>query len=237
MRRVKFSIAAMFLSVALFSLYACQPKVDGIKSPSGRFTVQFEVTKDYKSQGTDDIDDISYIQYKVTFYDKGNPITSVEYSDVYGWDENAEPKTTDKIVSEFQWSPKEDFVILPEEGWASAPGSPSYKVINLNSSNNWKTGVINMFIETWYGDMLVFGNVKDDCHCQVEMFDGKTGKITVIAAAESPLGYEISDSGDDFLFIKTVLDNCRMQEDEENFHMKCFEYEIPKQELRERPCR
>ena len=107
----------------------------------------------------------------------------------------------------------------------------------LNSSNNWKTGVINMFIETWYGDMLVFGNVKDDCHCQVEMFDGKTGKITVIAAAESPLGYEISDSGDDFLFIKTVLDNCRMQEDEENFHMKCFEYEIPKQELRERPCR
>ncbi|MFC2139646.1 hypothetical protein ACFLR4_03195 [Bacteroidota bacterium] len=238
MKPVKSAFSILMLAAAAFTLIACGQNADSFKSPKENFKVTFEVIEDYKSKGSGDLDDISYVKYKISFFDKeGNYITEGEFKNVYGWSEDAKPRAIDKIFHDFTWSPNEDFVILPEAEEASAPGSPNYKVVNLNPKMKWKYADIRMYIEAWYGDMLLFGNVKDDCHNQVEVFNGETGKTGVVAAAESPVGYEIFDVKGDVLFIRSLLDNCRMEEDEEGFRQKCFEYNIQNGELKENPCR
>ena len=49
-----------------------------------------------------------------------------------------------RTFSADDWSPGEDFVILPNEGWASAPGTPERTVLSLSESLDRSTASIAM---------------------------------------------------------------------------------------------
>ena len=227
----------LFLTYTLFGVAACQSETNVFKSKSGRYTVKFEEIKHFISKGTGDIDDVSYLLHKISFFNsKDSLIAETEYADVYGWDENAEPFPPLFIFEKITWSPNEDFVILPEEELAGAPGTPKLEVINLNPKMEWSKFYLYMYIKYWADDFLVFGNIADDCRYQVEMFDGRIGKNRVVMKADSPIGYEIVKVNSNKLLIKKLLDNCRTEEDQLNFIPECFELDVATRKLTEAAC-
>jgi len=237
MNSLKPILLFFLFTYTLFGVTACNSETNVFKSTSGRYTVKFEELKHFKSKGTGDIDDVSYMLHKISFFNSEDSlIAETEYADVYGWDENAEPFPPLFIFEKIIWSPKEDFVILPEEEWAGAPGTPKLEVINLNPEMEWSKFYLYMYIKYWADDFRLFGNIADDCHHQVEMFDGRIGKSIVVMKAESPIGYEIVKVNGHKLIIKKLLDNCRSDEDQLNFIPECYELDVTTRRLTEAVC-
>ena len=220
----------LFLSVIVLAALAGRSghpsEAKRFKSPGERYEVAFEQVEHRKSSQADlqrDMDHISRISYKITFYrtSEQTPIRSAEYADVYGWDRDSKPAPLESLFKGILWSPEEDFAVLDEEGWASAPGPPHRRAVALGRNLPWSVVPFSMTDLIWLDTLRVIGNSYADCEYSIVEFDGSVGQSRPLHASKSPAGYEIrSDSGKTVL-IGTVLDNCRSEEDARQFVPEC----------------
>lgn len=223
-------------------------------SPSGNFSVTIREISHIKYAFPRDIDEVNHVSYSIIFYDKRNGLgVNSIYNDVYGWGQDQKPTPVSKIYASFEWSPKEDFVILPEERWAGAPASPYRTAINLNSNLNWSieknhidivtlinrywsTGTVHMNIVTWIDDFLVIGDLHDDCEFSVVMFDGRTGRQDTVKESETPIGFSISSFNWPVVIIESMLDNCSSEEVAERFSKECQAIDLKSRARQKVPC-
>lgn len=190
-------------------------------SPSNKFKVVFVKDTNIVYKNGKRLDEVSHVKYRLLFINPGkNDTVAHVYNDVYGFDSPPQPRSPASIFSRISWSPNQDFAILPQEGWARAPGAPVKPAINLNKKYNWTEGTIRINHTFWFDKLRLVGDCWDDCSISVQMFDGSIGKMVTIKGSESPLGYLIDSKTNDTLFVKTILDNCSYEEQRNNFKQK-----------------
>lgn len=211
------------------------------KSPGGRYEVVFEQIEQRKFSEADlqrNMDNISHIRYKISFYRTGapTPIRSVEYADVYGWDPDSKPAPLENLFKSILWSPEEDFAALDEEGWASAPGPPDRRAVALDDDLSWTVAPFSMTDLIWVDALRVIGNSYADCEYSVVEFDGSVGQSCPLHAGKSPLGYEIRSHSGKTVVIGTVLDTCRSEEDMRQFVPECRLLDLASMRERVVPC-
>lgn len=182
-------------------------------SPKGRYEAAFtelERKKYTMDDLTQDFDNVSNILYRIDFFKKHGdaPISSTNYHDVYGWEEGAAPASLEVLFKMIEWSPEEDIAIIPDEGWAGAPGTAARKAISLDPKLEWKEAVFAFDGFFWTDGVSGIGDRHGDCDYSVERFDGKTGKTVSVKPSESPAGYEFVSVRFDLLTIRKVMDNC-----------------------------
>jgi|GEM_PF-2258345 len=204
-------------------------------SPAGKYEVVFTEIEQRKftKQFETGVDDVNHIIYRIDFLDKrtNTLLTSVKYTDVYGFD--SEKQTPIKyLFNGMTWSPKEDFVILPEEGWASAPGTVATAVIALNPRLPWKESRFAFDKFLWIDDFNVIGDRHDDCCYEIGRFDGATGEDVPVKECKSPIGYELISVQNKKAFIRQVTDNCR----ERDLPLICFWYDLVTQKEKRASC-
>ena len=194
-------------------------------SPGGKFMVCFTELehKKFDPEQSQSIDDISHVKYKIDFRRAGETtiLATAEYADVYGWTSPAHPAELKNIFNWFVWSPKEDFVILPAEGWAIAPGTSDRKALSLNPTLSWRTADFHMDNLIWADALRVVGGVMDDCNFGDNLFDGRTGKTTPLKAPRPLTGYVIKSSDGRQVHIEKMLDNCSSDADRRTFSREC----------------
>jgi len=196
------------------------------KSPGGRYEVVFEQIEQRKFSEADlqrNTGNVSHIRYKISFYRTGaqTPIRSAEYADVYGWDRDSKPAPLENLFKSILWSPEEDFAVLDEEGWASAPGPPACRAVALDRDLPWSVVPFSMTDLIWVDALRVIGNSYADCEYSVVEFDGSVGQSRPLHASESPVGYEIRSHSGKTVLIGTVLDNCRSEDEVREFVPEC----------------
>ena len=206
---------------------------NSFKSPTGRYIVRMREIHHYIAPPhTGNVDDVNHVRYAFIFLNTTSTNYYIaDYNDVY--DANS-PTRKKEIFSSFIWSPKDDFVVLPEEGWARAPGTSSRTAINLNLHNikyraqgyYWRNGSFHMDDLVWADDFRVFGNVYDDCEDYVSLFDGKTGETKITVPSKTPIGYSIIITKNRKLIIKSRLDNCSTDKDEKTFVAECLSLDM-----------
>lgn len=214
------SFIALFLFAALVPV--CPAHTERIKkpeftSPSGGYTVVFTELKHRKFTKEEmlaGLDNVSHVLYRLDFIKKGfaDPSASANYADVYGWKSNGKPLPADSIFKMIAWSPKEDFVILPEEAWASAPGTAEMRAVAINPQLPWKESAVPIENFIWLDSLRVIGDYHNDCDYGVARFDGSAGKAVSLKESESPIGYELISVDKGVIKMRMVLDNCRMQD-------------------------
>jgi hypothetical protein len=219
-------VLSVMVLVALTSESGNSGDVKRFKSPGGRYEVTFvqiEHRKFSEEQLLRNVDNISHIRYKISFYKAGaqTPIRTVEYADVYGWDRDSKPAPLEDLFKNILWSPEEDFAVLDEEGWASAPGPPACRAVALGDALPWSVVPFSMTDLIWVDKLRVIGNSYADCDYSVVEFDGSVGQSRPLHAGESPLGYEIRSHSGKTVVIGTILDNCRSEEDTRQFVSEC----------------
>jgi hypothetical protein len=150
-----------------------------------------------------DIDRVSNVEYSVLIINSSTADTiKTQYIDVY-WDEG-KPSSSASIFYQFTWSPKEDFVILPVENWASAPGTEGRLAVNLNKYYTWDKADYSQESNYWIKDFVVVGQYRDESGISsVVAFNGKTGKNSGIRWSNEKTGYEIESVSRDTLRIKS----------------------------------
>ena len=216
------SIPALFAVLCLFLCAFGQAEADTVSqekfaSPSGRYAVVFtemENRKYSKEEMLEDLDHVSNILYKVDFIAKGavDPAASSSYADVYGWEAGARPEKASSIFKKLIWSPKEDFVIFPEEGWAARLGASQSRVVALNRDLGWETSEVSAGAIKWTDELSFVSDYHFDCDYGILRFDGRTGKAFSLKESESPIGYELVEVKRGKVVIRMLLDNCRMQD-------------------------
>lgn len=225
-------VTATFLIFASVDSYAAER----FTSPSGRYEFTFTEIEHvkYPSGRVKDINEVSHIAYRIDFFKKKEKTAaaSVNFNDVYGWESDGKPTKIKKLASMLVWSPKEDFVILPDEGWASAPGTENSIVVAVSTKLPWKTSEFAFDTFIWIDDLTVIGDSHKDCDYSVTKFDGKTGTAVTVMGSQSPVGYEIVSSNKGRLLIREVLDNCRVEDQPP----ACFTYDLKTQKKIEIPC-
>jgi len=102
-------------------------------SPSGENIVYFEEIYTYRPSEEAKyigVDFIDYTRYRVHIFNKKNKkkVIDLFYSYVFGWSGKGKQKEYKNRVS---WSPSDAYMILSPEGWAGAPGSEEYTVVNI----------------------------------------------------------------------------------------------------------
>ena len=219
----KLAITLMVLLALSITVYSAeQPRSARFASPSGRVIVQFTEIEHIKIPVITDAFDVSRIKYHVSFFDPaGRKITGVEFIDVYGSNMDRKPRALSDLFKNITWSPAEDFALLPEEGWASAPSSPYLTAVNLDEQNNWSMAKFNMEPGYWADKFTLIGFAHGDCDYRVEMFDGKTGQSTKLRNSASPVGYQIASADRNGVIVEKVLDNCATDEDKGMFVPQC----------------
>lgn len=210
-----YGIAFILLSVLLCA--ASSPAASArFASPKGKFEAVFAELEHrrFKKSGKKHLEDTDRVTYRIEVFKKGEdkPAASVVFNDVYGWDEDSAPTPVEQLFNMIIWSPEEDFLVLPYEGWASAPGTDVLKACALNPGLAWKEAdfAFNNFFFT--DDLTVVGDRHDDCDLSVLLFDGKTGSTLPVKASRSPVGYELISVDGQAAFIREVTDNCRIEE-------------------------
>jgi hypothetical protein len=198
-----------------------------LKSPTGRYIVRIKELHHYIAPPhTGNVDDVNHVRYAIIFLNTNSTNYKIaDYNDVY---DASGPTGKKQIFSSILWSPKDDFAVLPEEGWSRAPGTSYRTTINLNSNNTryWTKGEFHMHDIFWVDDLRVFGNVFDDCEDYVSLFDGKSGETKSIVSSKSPIGYSIITTKNRKLIIKSRLDNCSTDEDEKTFIAECISLDM-----------
>jgi len=165
-----------------------------------------------------DLDHYSNIKYRIVFVDlRTNQSRGVDYFDVYSSPGASIPTPLPQLFAAITWSPFEDFVILPEEDWPSAPGTPAYTAVNLNPNFNWSSTEVSMTEFVWIDSLTVCGNYYGECSCSVYCFNGRSGKTISIKQASSPTGYAVVSLKGQHLIIQTMVDNCASDEDRKQF--------------------
>lgn len=231
--------SALVQATAVLLLSACAqrdaPPAVQYSSPSGQIRFSFEVVADVKADDPLNDEQVAFIRYAVTFSDSlGQPMTKVFYHDVYGME--GEPADLSDLARWFAWSPREDFVILPAEGWMTAPGTASAPVVNLNPQFRWTMAAIAIDDQVWIDSLRIVGNEIFDCAYSVVMFDGRTGETRAIKAAESPTGYAIVRVEEKQLRIHSLPDNCANEEQRANFIPECWVFSLEQFSLSRADC-
>lgn len=208
--------ALFFLFSGLLPALANLIRQDRFTSPSGRYTVVFtelENRKYTKEEMLEDLGNVSHVLYRVDFISKGDidPVASGSYADVYGWEAGGKPEKAASIFKKLIWSPKEDFVIFPEEGWA-AQGASQSKALALNPELTWEKGEVSVGAIEWIDDLSFISDYHFDCDYGILRFDGTIGKTASLKESESPIGYELVSVKQGKAVIRMLLDNCRMQD-------------------------
>jgi hypothetical protein len=185
------------------------------------------------------LDNVDHVEYALTFtrVEDGETVAEVTYPDVYGFQPGAEPTAPAVIAGWLDWSPGEDFVILPDEGWASAPGTPERTVLSLSDSLEWSRAPIAMDTLIWATPLIVVGDQHSDCHYAVDVFDGATGRRRALdRPPESPLGYEIHSVEGRTVIVRRVLDNCSHQAERDAWVAECRAVDLDSFAARPAPC-
>lgn len=194
-------------------------------SPSGRVLFTFEMLADVKADDPLNDEQEAFIRYAITFSDSlGQPLAKMFYHYVYG--ESGEPVELKDLARWFSWSPREDFVVLPAEGWMTAPGTASAPVVNLNPQFRWTVTAVAIEDQAWIDSLRIIGNQLSDCDFSVVMFDGRTGETKAIKAGESPIGYSIVNTEERTIRIRSLPDNCASEEQRANFIPECWVFSL-----------
>jgi len=218
MRKLQIPVffALLFLCSGLLPARADTIRQDRFTSPSGKFIVVFtelENRKYGKEEMLEDLGNVSHVLYRVDFISKGDiePVATSSYADVYGWEAGGRPEKASSIFRKLIWSPREDFVIFPEEGWA-AQGPSQSRVLALNPELEWEKGDVSVGAIEWIDDLSFISDYHFDCDYGILRFDGTTGKTFSMKESESPIGYELVSVKQGKALIRMLLDNCRMQD-------------------------
>lgn len=180
-------------------------------SPSGKYKIIFTELEHRKfSMPARDIDEKNHVVYRIDFLDKSSNVllVSTGYADVYGETDTSKPTDQKLLFQGLEWSPNEDFVILPNEAWASAPGTAVRTAMALNPKLPWKKAEFAFDKFIWTDDLRGIGDRHDDCEYEVSKFDGRFGKTIPIKKAASPIGYELISVQKNKALIGQVNDNC-----------------------------
>jgi hypothetical protein len=236
--------------VAMLVAFACvsapvlgtEPTADArFVSPGGRYELRFEeiarrtFTREQQLQRLDNTDHIDY-EVTITRIDTRTPVATFPYSDVYGFNQPSEPTPLKELSRWFDWSPEEDFVVLPVEGWASAPGTPNAKVLALNDELGWSESRFTLDKVTWINSLVAVGDRHNDCDYSVDVFDGRTGEQKAVVEKTSPIGYKIESITARQMLIRRVLDNCARTELRETFEQRCLSLEFDTMTVSPEPC-
>lgn len=236
--KTKYNLAITSMS-CFFILLAAQSKADNSKdffiSPQNKYKIEFIEFKNNKLLNPEDESNLEHI---VNFYsnspEKSIKLRMTKYTDVYY---SGSPRKKLELFKKFDWSPKEDFVIMPSEEWMSAPGTTSRDVVPLNPSLHWKSTSITLDGLIWIDDLRIIGNNSKDCDYSVGMFDGKSGKSSIIKANVGDIGYMINKlSNKDNIIISSTLNNCAKLELKKSFQEKCFLLDVKSIRLNSTTC-
>ena len=210
-------------------------------SPAGKFSVVFQeierktFTREEQLRALDNMD---HIAYAVSFRrrDTRAVVAEIRYVDVYGFNEPADPTPMDRIHSWLVWSPEEDFVVVPSEGWASAPGTPERIVLSLSDRLDWSESRLVLQNLTWIDSLRVVGDSHSDCDSSVKIFDGETGTRQAVVESVSPNGHQIASVQGRTMVIRRFLDNCSSAEERARFAASCLSLDLDTMKLSEAPC-
>lgn len=208
--------ALCFLLSGLLPAWADTIRQHKFNSPSGKYIVVFtelENRKYAKDEMLENLGNVSHLLYRADFISKGDiePVATGSYADVYGWEAGGRPEKASSIFKKLIWSPREDFVIFPEEGWA-AQGPSQSMVLSLNPELEWEKGEVPIGAMEWIDDLSFISDYHFDCDYGILRFDGTTGKTVSMKESESPIGYELVSVKQGKAVIRMLLDNCRMQD-------------------------
>jgi hypothetical protein len=211
-------LSALFLLFSGLLTAGAEPvRQSRFTSPSGKYTVVFtelENKKYMKEDMLEDLVNVSNVLYRVDFIakDDDEPIASGSYADVYGWVAEGRPEKVESIFKKLIWSPKEDYIIFPEEGWAAQLGASQSKVVALNPHLRWEKSEVSVGAIEWIDDLSFISGYHFDCDYGILKFDGRAGKAVSLKESESPIGYELVSLSRGKVVIRMLLDNCRMQD-------------------------
>jgi hypothetical protein len=211
------SFALFFLFAGILPAGAESARQSRFTSPLGKYTVVFTEleNKTYqKEEMLEDLVNVSNVLYRVDFMAKGDdePVASGSYADVYGWVTEGRPEKVESIFKKLIWSPREDFVIFPEEGWAAQLGASQSRVVALNPDLSWEKSKVSVGSIEWIDNLSFISDYHFDCDYGILRFDGHTGKAVSLKESESPIGYELVSVSKGKVVIRMLLDNCRMQD-------------------------
>ena len=206
------SIAVICLLSAGPAASARESGLERFQSPHRYYEVTFQQLE-HRRFARSDSKKINTVVYKITFYRTGAdaPVRSLVFSDVYGWGETPKPATVASLFHTMVWSPKDDYVILPDAE-ASDGGTPCRTAVAVNPDLPWATKPVCLQFLVWVDKFRVIGNQQGECHVSVNGFDGRTGHDFAVRSAESPTGYEIVKADHLTVEMRKTLDNCRSEE-------------------------
>jgi hypothetical protein len=236
------SLCLHLTAAAPLGAEAQQSQPDTFTSPAGNFRVAFRVVEHHTFSAEESLralDNVDHVEYALIFtrVKDGETVAEVTYPDVYGFQPGAEPTAPAVIAGWLDWSPGEDFVILPDEGWASAPGTPERTALSLSATLEWSRAAIIMDTLIWATPLIVVGDQHSDCHYAVDVFDGATGGSRPLdLPPESPVGYEIHSVEGRTVFIRRVLDNCSRQAERDTWVAECRAVDMDSFVARPTPC-
>ena len=211
-------------------------------SPAGEYRVvlrQVAHETFSKEESLAALDNVDHVTYEVRFVRLRDEkvVAKAEYTDVYGFDPGQAPTPPSVLARRFDWSPREDFAVLPVEGWASAPGTPEAQAVALSDDLPWSTAEFSLDHVTWADSLMAVGDRHGDCDYWVDTFDGRTGRQEPLPLpGESPLGYRIDSVHGRIVKIRTMLDNCSSEEMRRRFRPVCHELDLDGMQLREVTC-
>ncbi|HBG46818.1 MAG TPA: hypothetical protein DDW94_07495 [Deltaproteobacteria bacterium] len=196
-------------------------------SPKGVYIVVFTEmahTRYAKEEMLEDVDNVNNILYRVDFIPNGEiePLVSSTYTDVYGWEKAGRPARIKDIFKNMLWSPEEDYIIMPVEAWASAPDTEASIALALDPALPWDKASVSLDNISWLDALSFIGDYHLDCDYGVAWFNGEEGSVVSLKDSESPIGYELVSVNAKKVTIRTVLDNCRMQE----LPPRCFTHDL-----------
>lgn len=198
-----------------------------------RFSI--ELVADVKADDPLNDAQVAFYQYALKFTDTaGVALGQAVYHDVHG----VEGEFIDlaDLARWMSWSPNEDFVILPAEGWITAPGTIATTAVNLNPRYRWTSAYVAIDERVWIDSLRVVGNDMSDCAYSVVMFDGRTGETRTIKETQSPVGFAMTSVPDTSIFIQSLPDNCATDEQRAAFVTECWEFSLTLFAVRPVPC-
>lgn len=205
-------------------------------SPTGRVIVELTQKEHHLAQDRENVLDLSHVKYDVVFKDQeGKELARSTYADVYGWDSLATPMSRQQIIGLLEWSPEEDFVILPAEDWEGYMG-PFPSAVNLRRDKHWETkGIID--IDGWVSPTKFYMSWILDCDSSVAMFDAVTGEETSIRKDEGLFGYVLVENDSlGHVIIRSEPNNCANREQREQFISTCERWDFTKMTVEEIQC-
>ena len=134
-------------------------------SPAKLHVVYFRKIEYVKNTKPGSVYNASYIKYAITIISKKRKDTvKVNYSNVYQADQGQKQSSLSDIFNGIEWSPKEHFLILPDEKWPAYISSQTRKAVALDPQLSWDISTIGIDSLIWADSMQIIGDVWSDCN-------------------------------------------------------------------------